>query len=369
MTLPEISFCETDSEKTEAAVISIYERLTETTLYPGDPVRLFLEALAAVVIQQRFLIDFSAKQNLVAYASGDYLDHLGALMDTPRLQESPARVQVRFSLDAPLAFAVAIPKETRVTPDRNIFFATESATEIPAGETSVDVWASCQTDGADGNGFLVGQINKLVDPVSYVARASNVTASSGGADVETDTRYRKRILAAPRSFSVAGPAGAYIHWAKTAHQEIVDVSVRSPSPGVVEVRPLMLNGALPDHAILAAVEDIFADNQIRPLTDQVVVLAPEPVNYDLTVDYYIAREQAAVSGQIRTAVAKAVQEFQTWQSEKLGRDINPSELAKRMITAGAKRVVTASPVFQVLAVYQVARLGTVTLNYGGLEDG
>ena len=64
--LPDVDFIETDSSTIEAAIINRYETLAGRSLAKGDPVRLFLEALAAVIIQQRTAINLAARQNLLS---------------------------------------------------------------------------------------------------------------------------------------------------------------------------------------------------------------------------------------------------------------------------------------------------------------
>lgn len=72
-----ISFAETDAETVKTEIIKKYEEASGRTLAQGDPIRLFLLTIADVIIHQRELIDFTGKMNLLAYAEGDYLDHLG----------------------------------------------------------------------------------------------------------------------------------------------------------------------------------------------------------------------------------------------------------------------------------------------------
>ncbi|MBI9092720.1 MAG: baseplate J/gp47 family protein [Desulfobacterium sp.] len=368
LNLSEINFVDPDTTGVEQQVITTYESISGKKLYPGDPVRLFLESLAAVISQQRALINFAGKQNLVSYATKDYLDHLGAWTDTPRLEPSCSETTVRFELSAPVAFVVLIPEGTRVTPDGNLFFATSVAGEIPAGTTSIDLLCVCARAGAVGNGFLPGQITRLVDPVAYVASVRNVTVSLGGSDAEKDDPYRNRINMAPEKYSVAGPTGAYTFWAKSAHQDIIDVAVFSPSEGVVTVVPLARGGELPGAEILDRVASLLSDRKKRPLTDKVVVQPPTQVAYDLAITYYIASSNATLASQIQARVQAAVDGFVLWQKEKLGRDINPSELIRRIQEAGAKRVEVASPAFTVLGVTEVARETSVTITYGGAED-
>lgn len=366
--LPEISFCDTDASEVESSVITTYEAIAEKTLHPGDPVRLFLEALAYLIALQRFVIDHAAKQNLLAYAQGDYLDHLGILTDTQRLPAQAAKTTIKISIAEPLEFAVLIPQGTRVTPGDQTYFATTEAVEIPSGDTSVTVTAECTTAGADGNGYLAGQINRLVDPVSHVTSVENTTTSLGGTDKESDDNLRERIRLAPEKYSSAGPVLSYEYWARETHQDIIDVSVLSPSPGEVAVYVLMKGGELPSQEILDSVEAEVSAEKRRPLSDQVSVSAPERVSYDIDLTYYVSTADSTRAASIKDAVQQAVDDYRSWQKASIGRDINPSELIRRVQQAGAKRADVASPTFAALDKTQVAAEASVSVTYGGLED-
>jgi phage-related baseplate assembly protein len=368
MNLPKIEFASKDVGQIEADVITTYEAIAERKLAPGDPVRLFLQAIAALIAQQRLLIDYSAKQNLLAYAAGDYLDHIGALVRTARIPAQPAATTLRFNLATAQPQAVIIPAGTRVTPGGQVSFAVQEDTTVPAGSLQVDIYAKCTTVGAVGNSWQIGQINQLVDPLPWISQVQNITASSGGSDVESDDKYRKRICEAPESFSVAGPDGAYKYWARTASPLISDVAVYSPTAGQVSIRPLLKEGEMPSQEILDAVEAICNSRSIRPLTDQVTVAAPEVVNYNVTIEYFVDQDRSTEASAIQIAVTEAVNSYVAWQKEKLGRDINPSELIARVMGAGAKRVTVTSPAFAQVQPYQVGIAGTVDVTYGGIED-
>ena len=70
----------------------------------------------------------------------------------------------------------------------------------------------------------------------------------------------------------------------------------------------------------------------------------------------------------------AVNDYKAWQSEMLGRDINPSHLISLLMQTGIKRVELVSPVFTMLqdgsnhTVPQIASCGTVTITNGGFEN-
>ena len=354
--LPEIVFVDADKEKIEAAVIGEYESITGRTLARGDPVRLFLLTIANIIILQMNAINETGKQNLLRYAKGDNLDHLGAFMGVERTPAAAAMTTMRIRLSTARDVSTVIPEGTRFTAGDNVFFAFTADVLIPAGETEGSGEALCQQTGPAGNGYGIGTLTTLVDPVPYVAAVENTTVSEGGADEQDDDSYREDIHIAPESFSVAGPAGAYEYFAKRASALITDVSVTSPSPGEVEVR------------LLDAVEDVLSADDVRPLTDHVKVLAPEKKEYAVKFTYYISRDNQAKAETIRQAVETAAEEFIAWQKEKLGRDINPSELIARIIRAGAKRVEVESPVYTKLDGTQAAISTGCTAEYGGIED-
>lgn len=370
--LPNIDFLPVDADVIKNNIITVYESIAGKKLFPGDPVRLFLLTQADIIIQQRLLINDAARQNLLRYARDRYLDHLGAMVGTARLPASAAITTVRFTLSTIRPEVITIPVGTRVTPGDNLFFATTQVTEIPAGATEVDVVCECLQTGITGNGFLPGQINILVDPLPYVSIVTNLTDSAGGTDVEEDNPYRERIHASPERFSVAGPAGAYEYWARTAHPGISDVKVFSPAATEVNVLVLMANGGLPTQDILDAVDDVVNDRSVRPLTDMVTVSAPTVVNYSIDLSYWIDVDKSADAVSIQASVSQAINDYVSWQKAKIGRNINPSELTKLVMMAGARRVEVASPTYTVLNDTQIAIIADpdndITVTYGGIED-
>lgn len=364
--LKDITIVDKSPEKIEAEALALYEAETGIRLAPADPRRKFIQVMIALLAQQRSNIDFSAKQNLLTYAIGENLDHLGVPSDTPRLKPDYAKTTLRFYLT--LVQPQTIRKGTRATAGDGVLFAVTQDVLVQVGQPFVDVEAECTQHGEIGNGYLPGEINQLVDPLAWVVSVENLTKSEGGTDWEADDLYADRIRQAPEKFSVAGPDGAYIYWARTASSLIVDVSVRSPSPGVVEIRPLLKDGGIPGQEILDMVLEKCNDKKVRPLTDRVQVIAPETIDYDLNVTYWIALEKSTVAASIQKDILQAIEDYKLWQKSKLGRDIDPSELIARIKNAGAKRAEVTLPIYKKLEAYQVAKENIVTVNYGGLED-
>lgn len=367
--LPALSFAPLTAQDIEEDVITTYERIAGVSLYPGDPVRLFLESLAYVLSVQWGLIDMAAKQNLLAFATGPHLDHLGALMATRRLEASRARTLLRFSICQPLGFAVLIPAGTRVcTADRAVTFGTDTTVEIPAGETSAVADAVSDTAGTACNGLVPGQVGSLVDPLPYVVAVRNETLSMGGADVETDEHYRARIQLAPEAYTCAGSEGSYRYHVLAVHRDIADVAVWSPRPGAVDIRPVMRGGEPPSAALLEEIARKVSAEDVRPLTDTVAVAAPEGVSFNVRGGWYLRRADSALSASVASSVADALEAYRLWQRAKPGRDVNPDELVHRLKAAGVKRVVLSEPAFRKLEPWQIAREGVLSLDYLGTED-
>jgi phage-related baseplate assembly protein len=363
-----VSFTITDPTYYERELIRTYEELTGRTLNPADPERLLINLKTYALTLLAIAINETAKQNLLAYAKGENLDRLAEFYGVKRLPPKPAITTLRFSVDEPLPFDVVVPEGTKATPDGKIVFETIQEVRIPAGELSVEVQAVCTQSGSIGNGFAIGQINKLVDPIPYITKVENTTMSMYGTDEEDDERFRERIRLSIERFTNAGSREAYIYHTKTAHQDIEDVSVFSPQPGQVKVVFLLRDGQLPDAQMIDLVSKHLNGEKVRPLTDQVIVEAPQVVNYNIAFTYYIHKKDTALVSQIQQKVNQAVQDFVNWTKTKIGRDVLPEELIRRAKEAGAYRVSLTAPSYAQVAPDQVAHAQSVSVTYGGLVD-
>lgn len=375
--LPGVSFIGTDTltsiqEQMVDDYQTKYQELTGKTqaLSRADPVTLVLYACAVQIYQMELYTDMSAKQSLLKYAFGEYLDNLAALKGITRKSASHAVVTVRFVLSAVRSSAVGIPEGTRVSAGGSIFFATTEYNEIPAGSDHIDLVCTCLTEGEEGNDILAGAVNTLVDPIAYIDHIESLDTSSGGADEESDDDLRYRIFEAPFRWSVAGPEEAYRYWAGEYSNQISDVYVGSPEPGEVLIEFLMLDGSLPEQAMLSGMQAYLSSEDIRPLTDKVVVKAPDVEKITIELTYYINKSQSSEAASIQSKVEDAVNFYRLWQTARIGRDINPSELIRQVIVAGAKRVEVTSPTFKAIPDTSVAQCAEtdVKITYGGLED-
>lgn len=365
--LPEINFISTDVNEIMNDSIKTYEQLSGRKLAEADPIRIILLSHASIIVQQNVKINEAARQNLLYYAQGDILDHKGAEWDTPRIEATPATTTMKFTLSQVFNSARIIPRETLVTAEGTIFFRTTEDLVIATGALHGEVRAECTEVGTIGNDYQAGTITTLVKPLPYVARVENITMSEMGSGRESDEHYRARIWQAPEKISVAGSREAYEYHARSASSLISDVHVHSPEPGHVHIALLSTNGELPGQELIDDVTAVVSDRKVRPLTDYVTVMAPKTIDFDVELTYWI--ETAAVDKTlIQLAITDAVNNYVSWQTSKIGRDINPSRLISDVIRAGAKRVDVISPTFTVVKENEVAHCIAETVLFGGIED-
>jgi phage-related baseplate assembly protein len=384
MNVPDIDFAVKDPAVIRAQIILAYEQAFQAltgvakSLAPGDPVRLFLLVLCDWLSQQRTIIDFTGKSNLLKYARGDYLDNLAALhgLRGTRQPAAPALTTLQLTLGAVLSFDARIPAGTLCQAPNSIVFATTVDGLIPSGQLTVSVPAQASIAGIVGNGFLPGQINSVINwNQVFGIFVTNLDVTANGADPETDDQYRYRIWLAIESYSTCGPRAAYEFWALSAHPDIIQCVVHSAPDiaGEVWLYPLLRNGQLPSEEILALVLARCSADTVRPITDYVTAYAPTPVEYSLNMTFYIRQSDAALVDSITTKVNQAVTDWILWQRLYVGRDLNCEELIRRCLNAGAKRIVISSPdpPFQPLLFNQLACHTTYSdpmINYGGTEE-
>lgn len=373
---PDVSFIDnmSISDIEEFYIKKMQERYRELTgkdliLKEADPVRLLAYSNCLLLYQIAQYADRAGKMALLKYSYGDYLDNIGALKGIIRNQGRAAKTRIRFTLSTKRPGTTIIKSGIRITASDGVYFATTDMLEIQAGELYGEVSAECRDIGTKGNGYEAGMIKTIVDPVAYVEKAENVTVSSGGADLETDENLAERIFLAPSSWSTAGPDDAYKYWVMTFNPAIADVRVESEIPGEVDIFFILKDGQMPDETMIQELTAYLKNEEVRPLTDNVIVRAPEIRVYGIDMTYYINKSDRTRASQINENVQNAVQEYVKWQKERIGRDINPDQLRKMVMTAGAKRLEIREPTFAAISYASIAlQAGEANVLYGGLED-
>ena len=268
----EYQFVSNDTAALQADMIAMYEQMTGLTVHPASPEKLFIAWVTAVLVQTYAMMNYTGNQNIPSRADGENLDALGELYYAiERPQATYAVCTEKFTISEAQTFDITVPAGTRVTDaSRTLFWETTEEVTIPAGQTEVSVSVRCQTPGVIGNGYVIGQLNTIVDVFQYYTSCANITVSDGGSDAATDEEYYELLRASQDAYSTAGPVGAYAYHARRVSTEIADVRVVRPERTIFETIPVY-----DGHAFLGG------DN-LRPET---LVVTGGTLGTDYTVTY------------------------------------------------------------------------------------
>jgi phage-related baseplate assembly protein len=361
----ELDFIEVDAEVILGRMIENFEYYTNSVLNPADERRMFLHGLALVRADEQNYINETGKGNLIRFASDKALDAIGELFQSPRLEAEKATVTMQITFSESMGYDLTLSKGTRVTADGTHLFAIDEDVILEANSDTLvrTVTATATEAGAEYNDFAIGQINRIVDTNPYVFAVANIDTSKGGTDIEDDESYKERLRIAPFTFSVAGPAESYRAIALSVSNQIGDVYVYSPSAGVVEIVVVYQDGEVPsaDDEIMQEILTACSDRNVRPLTDKVQVVPVTPVDVSIEASYYIPNNDLSVVPNIM----QALEDYKVWQCEKIGRAVNPDELRKRLMNAGAARIEITSPTHQNLKENEIANITNTSLTMSG----
>lgn len=309
-------FIEADLEEMYNVLVDDYEGRTLKQLFPAQPEALVLRTFAYQLYLLKQQFNNALLQMLVPYSKAPVLDYLAQLVGVTRLAPSSSNCTIRFVMTNGHA-VVTIPIGTRIaSSDSLAIFETLDEVIVGLGVNTIDVSAECQTVGVSGNGYIIGSIKNILDPVAGVFSASNIDVTAGGSELETDEQLRARIILAPNSFSVAGPSDAYKFFAKSANSSIVDVAVTTPVAGTVKVFPLISPAGVTQQQVLDDVLAVLSDEKIRPLCDTVLVESPIVKFYTLSIG--ITKFETGVSDKIIEEVTERVSTYLQNRERTLG---------------------------------------------------
>ena len=211
----------------------------------------------------------------------------------------------------------------------------------------------------DNLAAIFGVIRREITPADPIAGAPAV--------MESDEDLRRRVLLSPDSYSVAGPASAYVFHAPSADGEVLDASAVSPRPGEVTVSILSRIGdgtAAP--GLLATVRDLLAGDEVRPLTDRVTVQSAELITFDVVAQLtlYPGPDAQLI---LDTANAALTQLLAT--NRRLGRNIARSAIIAALHVGGVQNVNLIEPVADVFVEQtEVGAAGTIEVTIAGFDE-
>lgn len=328
----ELHYLSYDPEAIWDEMMDAYTAAGGAVLYPGDEKEMLLRSVQADIVQVFAGVDNALRMQTLRYAAGEYLDLIGELRSCPRIQASAARASVTIYARA-TGRANTLPKGTAMTADGATFYVLTEAVTLSGFQQTINAAVQAERPGSAGNALLAGTELQLA--ISNGAVESIVAAgdAAGGNEMEEDDVYRERMREYWLAAVTTGPARQYEAAAKGVSSAIVDARALQIAAGTVGVY-LILSSESGAAAIVQAVQDALSAEDMRPLTDQVIVSVSEEIPYTLNVEY-----QASAGSTTTAAIAAAVAEYISWQDSSIGRAFNPDRLMAGLYQAGCTRVV------------------------------
>lgn len=158
---------------------------------------------------------------------------------------------------------------------------------------------------------------------------------------ESNDSLRRRVQLSFEGFSTAGPEGAYVFHALGSDARVLDADARSPVPGQVIVAVLsnVGSGSAPSD-LLDAVNATLSDEDVRPLTDQVLVESAVVVNYSIAAQLTL---YPGPDADVVLAAANSAANAYAETNHRLGRDVTLSGLYAALHQEGVQNVLLTSP--------------------------
>lgn len=186
---------------------------------------------------------------------------------------------------------------------------------------------------------------------------------------EADDGLRRRVQLALEAATAAGTKGRYLFYTLGASGLVADASISAHDPIEGEITITVLsadeNDWTPDAALIAAVDTVVQDEEVRQLCDTVHVEAATLINYaiDATVTYLpgagAETAEALATERVNALIA----------GRRLGRDVTRSALFAALHVEGVHNVVLTAPAADVVVTEkQAARCTGVTLTNGGVDE-
>jgi uncharacterized phage protein gp47/JayE len=276
---------------------------------------------------------------------------------------------VIFSRNVATVDAVTIEIGTIVSTPSGLQFVTTAAGTIASGNTdsgSVTVEAN---DVGSAYNVPAHAISVVTTPVVGVDTVDNATATTGGADEESDNaflqRFREYILGLGRGTTWGLVAGA------KSVEGVRSASVLEhfpPVTGYYNATVYIDDGAGNAPAeLIAAVEDVLygdgttSNPGYKPAGINIRVLAPTLVTTDVTVELTDTAEVARdyITATVESVISDYINNL------TIGQDVIVSEIVQRVMEVqGVYDVVVSLPSANVsVGSTQVARTGTITISY------
>jgi phage-related baseplate assembly protein len=305
----------------------------------SDEFSLILQAFAYRELHLRAEFNNLASAFFLSTTTGANLDNYALFYGVERLKGSKPYATYEFSLSETLGSDVTIPANLILTDDTSTYEA----------KLLSDVVIAAGTNKASGTVELQLEISSsevktetITTPLPFVTTSKATTIFANGSKAENDDEFKQRILLSMADKSTAGSEETYKSFTLGADERVEDVSVLNGGDGVVNV--FYYSPSADDLMQTRIVEKLNAKD-VRPLSDNVVVLPVTQIAYSVTAELKILPNQETAT--VLTNATKSLEDGLK-SLKQIGTDITLSEINDFLKVAGVKEVVITGPAANVV---------------------
>ena len=155
--------------------------------------------------------------------------------------------------------------------------------------------------------------------------------------LEEDDALRERVQLAYEGLTTAGPRNSYILHARNASGLVADATAESPSPAVVVVTVLALEGnGVASEDLLETVRQNLSDDDVRPLGDRLTVQSAQILPYRIDAVVHMIGS----GPETEATLAECRSRLQSWVNprRRLGLEVARSGVDAQLHIDGVSRV-------------------------------
>jgi len=290
------TFDELLAENITLAKVELSTDETEWLPLESDPYMKKLRVLTLRQIHNQNDKRETVKQLLITTATGVDLDHLGTDENVFRDDGEYPYTNFEFTLLVASSEDLTIPAGVVLNSDDDKHKAhTLDDVTIFAGNTVAILKVELEDYVTQSD----VKTENLVTELTFGVKIKQLDIFANGADLESDDRYRLRIISSADKYSTAGSSEAYIYHSITADSRIDDIVVLDEK--VLDVNIYLASFEGVDEIMLDRVREACNSKYVRPIGDNVIVAPAQIITLNLTatVEIFDLLKQSEIDKNIR----------------------------------------------------------------------
>ncbi len=300
----------------------------------SDNIKMLLESFSYRELYLRASFNDLSKAFFLSTSTGNDLDNYAIFYAQTRLQGSKPYAEYEFSLSEVLNQDLLIPARLVLTDPTSKYTAILlTDVIITKGQTKVSGTLELQVFIKQSS--VKTEVITTALPFLIAAKAQG--EFQNGASIENDADFRTRILLSLADKSTAGSLESYKSYALKADERIQDISILNGGAGIVNVYYF---STLRDDVMQARIEKALNKEDVRPLTDNVIVKSCELVSFSIEAELKILENQETLQ-----IVSNALASLKVGLEnlKQIGTNISTSEINYFLKVPGVKEVIITKP--------------------------